>query len=190
MPRSDFDIIYDHVILKLTGLAPELSYHSVDHTIDVIRHAERIAKEEGINETELYLLKVAALYHDTGFLETYAEHEKKSCAIFLEDSVQFKFNDPEKELILDIIMATKVPQKPRTLLQKIICDADLDYLGRNDFQEISIRLKNEFLHYGVVADETDWKKLQLKFLKDHHFHTRSSLLQREKKKKKNLSKLH
>ena len=189
MPRSDFNIIYDHIILKLNGLAPQLSYHSVYHTIDVIRHAERIAKEEGINETELYLLKVAALYHDTGFLETYAEHEIKSCAIFMEDSARFHFSDPDKELILDIIMATKVPQKPNTLLQKIICDADLDYLGRNDFQEISLRLKNEFLHYGVVADETAWKKLQVKFLKDHHYHTSSSQLQREPVKLKNLSKL-
>lgn len=189
MGQGKFDKIFDHVILKLKDLSPALSYHSIDHTIDVIRQSERIAKDEGINEKELFLLKIAALYHDTGFLETYADHEMKSCSIFEEDSVKFIYSDGEKELILDLIMATKVPQKPRTLLQKIICDADLDYLGRNDFTEISLRLKNEFLHYGLVTDETTWKKLQIKFLHDHHFHTRSSLLQRQPVKLNNLSKL-
>lgn len=189
MGQGNFDIIVDHVILKLKDLSPALSYHSIDHTIDVIRQCERIAKDEGINEKELYLLKVAALYHDTGFLETYANHELKSCSIFEEDNKRFHFNDSEKELITGLIMATKVPQKPRTLLQKIICDADLDYLGRNDFTEISQRLKNEFMHYGLVSDEMSWKKLQQTFLRDHHYHTRSSLLQREPVKINNLSKL-
>lgn len=189
MGQGKFDIIVDHVILKLKDLSPALSYHSIDHTIDVIRQCERIAKDEGINEKELYLLKVAALYHDTGFLETYADHEKKSCSIFEEDNKRFHFNYSEKELILHLIMATKVPQRPGTLLQKIICDADLDYLGRNDFPEISLRLKNEFMHYGLVSDEAAWKKLQLTFLRDHHFHTRSSQLQREPVKMSNLSKL-
>lgn len=190
MGQPKFDILFDHVIVKMKDLSPALSYHCIDHTIDVIRQAERIAKDEGINEKELYLLKVAALYHDTGFLETYADHEIKSCSIFEEDCTRYNFNDAEKELILNLIMATKMPQKPRTLLQKIICDADLDYLGRNDFPEISLRLKNEFLHYGLIADDRAWQKLQLTFLQNHHFHTRSSQLLRQPVKMNNLSKLH
>ncbi len=189
MGQTKFDILFDHVILKLKDLSPALSYHSINHTIDVIRQAERIANDEGINEKELYLLKVAALYHDTGFLVTYADHEMKSCSIFEGDCTIFNFNDAEKELILNLIMATKMPQKPRTLLQKIICDADLDYLGRNDFPEISLRLKNEFMHYGIISDDQAWQKLQLTFLQDHHFHTRSSQLLRQPVKMNNLSKL-
>lgn len=187
MPQTDFEIIYKHVLLKMQGLAPTLFYHSIEHTTDVVKQSTRIALDEGVNEKEKYLLRVAALYHDTGFLQAYADHEKKSCEIFLADSSQFNFSEPDKKTITDLIMATRVPQQPKNLLQKIICDADLDYLGRTDFSELAARLKKEFLHSGIVADETEWLRMQLKFLQNHHYHTNSSRLIREPVKKANLA---
>lgn len=185
MPAHNFEAITNHVLLKLEGLSPMLTYHCTGHTMDVIKHAERIALDEGINKKEIYLLKVAALYHDTGFLYAYAGHEKKSWDIFLQDADEFSFDEEDKKKIVELIMATKMPQQPKTLLQKIICDADLDYLGRNDFMETANRLKNEFLNYAMVADEEEWKNVELKFLKDHHYHTPSSQLLREPVKQKN-----
>ena len=38
---------------------------------------------------------------------------------------------------MELREATKIPQTPLTKLEEIICDADLDYLGREDFFEIS-----------------------------------------------------
>ena len=85
---------------KLKGLDPHLTYHCAEHTADVLEQTIRIADEEGIkDERELFLLKVAALYHDTGFLRTYANHEVKSCEIFHEDSEGFGFNQKDKDLV-------------------------------------------------------------------------------------------
>ena len=140
MPENGFEKIKTNLLAKLKGLSPDLTYHCIDHTLDILEQSERIANEEGItNERDLFLLKVAALYHDVGFLETYAEHEKKGCDIFLEDAVNLDFTDKEKDIIRGLIMATKIPQQPNTLMEKIICDADLDYLGRNDFFKLVIR---------------------------------------------------
>ncbi|MEO7524441.1 MAG: HD domain-containing protein [Ferruginibacter sp.] len=189
MVESDFETIYKHVLVKLRDLDPELTYHCIEHTLDVVMHSARVAQDESINEKELYLLKVAALYHDTGFLYTYNNHESKSCEIFLEDSKEFNFKEGDKNIITDLIMATKVPQQPKNLLQKIICDADLDYLGRHDFDEIAERLKVEFLNYGIVADEAEWRHIQSKFLENHAYHTNSSQLIREPIKKKNIKKM-
>ena len=189
MPESDFEIIYKHVLLKLKELDPGLSYHCIEHTLDVVKHSTRVALDESINEKEMYLLKIAALYHDTGFLYAYKDHENKSCEIFLEDSKLFQFREGDKKIILDLIMATKVPQQSKNLLQKIICDADLDYLGRHDFDEIAGRLKKEFLNYGIIADENEWRHLQIKFLENHAYHTNSSQLLREPLKKVNLRKI-
>ena len=190
MPENGFEKIKTNLLAKLKGLSPYLTYHCIEHTLDLLEQCERIALEEGItNERDLLLLKVAALYHDSGFLETYAEHEKKGCEIFLEDAANLDFTEKEKEIICGLIMATKIPQQPNTLMEKVICDADLDYLGRDDFFTIGDTLRKEFLHYKIVPDNDTWEKLQLKFLQNHRYHTKASQKQREPFKQQNLSKL-
>jgi len=184
LPHTGIDIISHHVFAMLDKLAPELTYHNKQHTADVLQSCERIAQDEGVGKRELYLLRVAALYHDTGFLYIYTGHEEKSCQLFLEDTRMFHFSDEEKELITGIIMATRVPQKPHSLLQKIICDADLDYLGRDDFYSISGELKKEFMHYGFIQSEKEWRDMQVRFLGTHHYHTHSSQQLREPVMKK------
>jgi uncharacterized protein len=74
---ENYKLIKSHILSILrNGLSKELTYHTVNHTRDVLEQAERIAKAENItNEEDLFLLKVACLYHDSGFLYTYAGHE-------------------------------------------------------------------------------------------------------------------
>ena len=187
MMVTDFELIQTHVLKHMGGLDTRLTYHCIEHTLDVIKHSTRIALDEGVNEKETYLLAIAALYHDTGFLYTYAGHEKRSCEIFIQDTNVFDFTEGEKNIILELIMSTKVPQLPKNLLQKIICDADLDYLGRNDFTEIAERLRKEFFRYRIVANLEDWQSLQMRFLQKHQYHTNSSRLLREPLKKLNLA---
>ncbi len=186
-----FDTIKEMVSEKLKGLSINLTYHNLDHTLDVTEQSERIATAEGVSDKkEIFLLKVAALYHDTGFLRTYANHEEASCTIFLEESDRFGFTLEEKNLITGLIMATKLPQTPATLLQKVICDADLDYLGRSDFFEIGDGLRREFLKYGIIKTNEEWDKLQVKFLTNHKYHTQTSRQLRESFKQENIAKLY
>src|SRR5688572_24135774 len=169
--QASFEAIKAFVVEKLEHLSPDLTYHNLEHTLDVVMQSERIAKEEGVNDDhELYLLKVAALYHDTGFLRTYTKHEEASCLIFQEDAKLFGFSCQESEMITRLIMATKLPQTPETLLERVICDADLDYLGRADFFEIGDGLRKEFLKQGIIKTIKDWDQLQVKFLANHQYH--------------------
>ena len=175
---------------KLDGLNPNLTYHNKEHTMDVVKQCERIAKDEGVEEgRELFLLKVAALYHDTGFLKTYFSHEEMSCRIFMEDAALFNFSDSDKAIVRSLIMATKLPQIPKTLFEKIICDADLDYLGRTDFFIIGEQLKREFIKYSIIHTDNEWDELQVKFLTHHQYHTESSRRCREDQKQANIAKL-
>ena len=175
---------------KLDGLNADLTYHNKEHTMDVVKQCERIAADEGLEEgNEIFLLRVAALYHDTGFLRTYFNHEEMSCRIFMEDAALFNFSAEDKALIKGLIMATKLPQKPKSKLEKIICDADLDYLGRTDFFTIGEGLRTEFLNYEIISSEKEWEQLQAKFLTTHQYHTESSRRCREDQKQVNISKL-
>jgi len=190
MTEKDFESVKELVLAELDGLDPHLTYHSKAHTIDVMAQALRIASTEGVHDDyQLLLLKFATLFHDIGFLKTYANHEAKGCEMFLQYSNDNHFTETEKDHIQSLIMATKLPQSPKTHLEQIICDADLDYLGRDDFFKIGNNLRKEFLHYNIVADNEAWEKLQLNFLKNHQYFTESSRKLREPVKQENFSKL-
>ncbi len=188
MTVQSFDRIREFAFSKLSMLDANLTYHCPDHTRDVIRQSVRIAQEEGIEDgRQLNLLKIASLYHDIGFLQTYLKHEEKSVEIFLADAGSFLLTDQDQEEVVKLIMVTKIPQSPVTILEKIICDADLDYLGRDDFFPISESLRKEFLAYQIVADDAQWFALQMNFLRNHHYHTKSSQRLREPVKQQNYS---
>jgi uncharacterized protein len=187
MTESGFLELKSKILTMLhNSLDPRLTYHSPAHTEDVLQQVERIALAEHISETRLtMLMRIAALFHDTGFLRTYKEHEQMSCVIFREavDTCQFE------EIIIGMIMATRIPQSPVTLPEMIICDADLDYLGRTDFGTISQALKNEFLAFGVIKNEEEWDQLQVKFFENHQYFTRSSRHDRHPVKQEHLKRL-
>jgi uncharacterized protein len=183
--------IQKHVIEKLqNGLPGFLSYHNTGHTLDVLKQALNIAAEEGISSrNELLLLQTSALYHDVGFLEAYNGHEEKSCKVAQNELATFGFTPEQIDIVCSMIRATKIPQSPHTILEMILCDADLDYLGRTDFYTIGDGLYREFLHQGVVSDETDWNQLQVGFLERHHYFTRTSRQKRENFKQQHLGEI-
>lgn len=183
--------IYSHIIAKLQNeLSPRLTYHSIDHTLDVLEQSQQILAREGIDDDQtLFLLKVAALYHDSGFLFIYSGHEEKGCELAKKELPGFGLSSSQIEKICGIIMATKIPQSPKNKMEEIICDADLDYLGRDDFDHISNSLYKEFLDFGFVKNHDDWMQKQINFFESHHYFTKSSQQLRHPQKMSQLEKL-
>jgi predicted metal-dependent HD superfamily phosphohydrolase len=186
-----YNSIYSHVVAKLqNGLSPRLTYHGIDHTFDVLEQSQHIAAREGITDAQdIFLLKVAALYHDCGFIFIYAGHEAKGCELARKELPEFGLSSPQIEKICGMIMATKIPQSPNNKMEEIICDADLDYLGRDDFDPISNSLYKEFLDFGFVKNHEDWMQKQISFFKSHNYFTKSSQQLREPQKMSQLVKL-
>jgi hypothetical protein len=84
-------------------------------------------------------------------------------------------------------MATKYPQKPNTLLEKVICDADLIHVGRKNFFEKGEALREEW-KLTRMEEYTDeqWNVLNLGFLRVNSFHTTYCKKNYEKRKNKNI----
>ncbi len=74
-------------------------------------------------------------------------------------------------------------------MEEIICDADLDYLGRDDFWEISESLYRELQAYNKVSAEIDWNKLQIAFLERHRYHTEYAMENRQPEKEMRIQEL-
>lgn len=167
----DFEGAEKHIIKRLENEMPSLPYHNTGHVYDVLNASLVIAREEHLGEEEVKLLRVAALFHDAGFIYSPKQHEERGAEMVREALPAYGFSEKQIESIGNMILATHIPQSPTTLLEKILCDADLDYLGREDFYEIGGRLLAELTAQGVVETEREWNLVQKTFLESHRYHT-------------------
>lgn len=179
-----------YIVKKLNEeLASNLYFHGFHHTVDVLNAAIMIAEVEDIRDDDLTLLKTGALFHDCGFLKTYKNHEEAGCEMAKEILPQFDYNSQQIEIVCGLIMATKIPQMPKTFLEQVLCDADLDYLGREDFEFIAASLYRELVENKFIVTEQEWNRLQVTFLNNHKYFTFFSKRLREKPKQKHLAEI-
>jgi len=169
------------------GLSGLRTYHSLEHTLDVYASTITIAEEEGIAGEDLVLLKTAALYHDSGFLVDPENHEAGGCHLAREHLPGFGYDEEQVEKICAMIMATKIPQQAQDRLSEVLCDADLDYLGREDFFLVGDRLYQEMKAHGGLATRREWNLLQEEFISKHSYYTATSRALREPKKQEHLA---
>lgn len=178
----DFDAAKEHIMQLLSEKMPDLPYHNLKHVLDVRDAALNIAGVEGIAGDDLRLIELAALLHDIGFVDGAKDHESSSARMARNILSPFGYSTRDIETVCGMIMATKLPQSPATPLEKILCDADLDYLGRHDFHEIGQTLREELLRAGVIESEREWDLVQRTFLESHRYHTAFSQQNREAEK--------
>ncbi len=185
-----FNDLQEVILDKLEKELPKyLYYHNVKHTVDVVTEVELIGWAEGISDEEMLLLKTAALFHDVGHTIQYDNHEYYGTVIAREMLPKYGYTEEQIDKICEIIMATKLPPKPKNLLEKIICDADLDYLGRTDFIPVSNTLYKELHEQGKIGSLNEWNKLQVKFISGHQYFTKTARSLREVNKQKQIERI-
>ncbi|MBP6812912.1 MAG: HD domain-containing protein [Saprospiraceae bacterium] len=177
----DYRAVKQFILDKLRNeLSDQLRYHGIHHTLDVLKMAAEICASEGVEGHQLVLVKTAALFHDAGFVKNkHAGHEAEGCLMAREYLPEYGYSMEDIEVICGMILATKIPQSPANLLEEILCDADLDYLGRPDFPKIGSSLFEELQAYHLLNDEQAWNRLQVSFLSAHKFYTPTNRALRE-----------
>jgi uncharacterized protein len=156
--------VREFAIEKLQKELPEiLYYHSLEHVMDVYRVSIEIAQEEGVDGEDLELLKTAVLFHDIGYTVQAPDHEKIGCEIAREVLIRYDYSGTQIDRVCSMIMSTRIPHSPSNLLEQIICDADLDYLGRDDYWRIGKNLYREMLAMGTITNEEEWNNLQISY---------------------------
>lgn len=185
-----FTDIQEIILDKLERELPSyLYYHNVKHTVDVVTEVELIGWSEGCTDEEILLLKLAGLFHDVGHTVTYKGHEEAGCVIAREMLTPYGFSDEEIEKIRSLIMATQLPSHPENILEKIMCDSDLDYLGRSDFIPVSNTLYEELKAQNMVGSINSWNKTQIKFISGHQYYTNTARNLREVNKQMQIERL-
>ena len=183
-----FDKLYHNIIRELeAGLPVHLTYHSVNHTKYVVTLASYIAEQEKVPEKDVLLIKTAALFHDIGFLITSKGHETASCTLAKKALPDYGYSKNQIHIICKMILATQIPQQAETLLEQVLADADLEYLGTDQFDITSAYLYEEMKFTNEALSEKDWLQIQISFLEQHQYYTNFCKQHRAVVKAKNLA---
>jgi HD superfamily phosphodiesterase len=185
---KNWNLLYVNVMDCLkTHLSPFLFYHHWKHTQQVQEAAEYIAQQENITENDILLIKTAALFHDAGFINGINEgHEEESIRLAEKKLPEFGYTRKEIEIIAGMIRATIIPQQPKTKLECILADADMEYLGTNQFKRVGNKLFLELKHYNPKLSMDEWNEMQINFLQSHFYHTDYCIQNRTAVKENNL----
>jgi class 3 adenylate cyclase len=180
------ELILDKLENELPGY---LYYHNVKHTVDVVTEVELIGWAEGLDDDGILLLKTAALFHDAGHTISYDDHEYQGTLLVREYLPGFGYSGEQIEKICNIILATKLPPQPNDIYQEIICDADLDYLGRSDMIPVSNTLYKELKEQEKIGTFNDWNRMQVLFISGHSYFTKTARSLREVNKQKQIERI-
>lgn len=162
----------DFVINLLNDKIPgTYYYHNIEHTLYVMHNVVEIGKAENCTDEEIELLKTAALWHDTGYISTYNGHEEESCVLVQQYLPGYGYDADDIIRICGMIMATKIPQSPKNKLEEIIADADLAYLGTAQAAVLANNLFKELDALNPLLTKASWNKMEISFLKNHHYFT-------------------
>jgi len=182
--------IQEEVLDMLEQNLPEhLFYHNVKHTIDVVTEVELIGWAEGLSEEEILILKLAGLFHDAGHVISYEDHEFHGTVLARKMLKKYHYHPDVLDRVCSLIMATQFPPNPQTILEKVMCDSDLDYLGRADFIPVSNMLYKELKLRDMVGSFNDWNMKQLTFIRKHQYYTDTAQNLREVNKNKQIERL-
>jgi predicted metal-dependent HD superfamily phosphohydrolase len=180
---------YAEGILK--KLPKHFTYHNLQHTLKVVNAAEEIGSLSGLSEDDIESVIIAAWIHDTGYEEDCDCHEETAIKNAIKLLTEWGASQQKIETIAGLIKATKMPQQPTTLAEKVLCDADLSHLGDDNIVECGNQIRKEFETIKKITFDTDeeWIAYNIKFFSDHQYFTPYGQTVLQKRKKKNIKKL-
>lgn len=182
-------VLADNYVKDIFKRLPKnLTYHNWQHTAEVVNTAMKIGEHNGLDHVSVTLLKIAALFHDTGYVESYHNHEDHSINIVTDFLSKFSLEEDSLITIVDCIEATKIPQCPRSPLAEILCDADLAHFSSPDYLGYATRLRQEWsVWLDRNYEDKDWNMENLKVLLDHQYKTEFGRTYLQPGKERNIS---
>lgn len=157
--------------ILIDGAVPNNTYHNLRHVIRVQKDVMFLARQYGLDDESCGILSAAALLHDIGLLDGDHRHEERSARMATTILPNYGFTAYQVGQIVDMINSTVFPQKPKDFLSELLCDADLFYLGTNEYDQIAYELRLELEMKGQYMSDLDWMRYQINFLENHHYFT-------------------
>lgn len=153
-------------------LNKDFVYHNIYHTNQVIEDAIEIAENMKVNSDEIEILILSAIFHDIGYIESAKNNEPIGARIAEEFLLTQNYPNDKINLVKSCIMATQMPQHPKSYLDEIMCDADLLSVGKERFLLRTLLLKKEVENLSNNEMDNDkWFESTIDFFEKQKFWT-------------------
>lgn len=176
---------YEKLFAIVAAMMPSLPYHNFGHAMDVHLSALRLATLLQLGKEEHFLLGTAGLLHDAILVSGAKDNEERTAEFARRYLPTLSYNTKQIDTIASLILATKIPTAPKDILQEILCDADLDNLGRDDFFEKNDQVRREL----KIEEGASWYSQSLEFLQKHRYYSLAACALRNSGKETNMKKL-
>jgi class 3 adenylate cyclase len=163
--------VLENMVKKLPA---NMYFHNQKNLIDIYNVVELLGRAENLNDEEMLLLKTAALLQDTGYIWSYDEHENYSISYTKEILSEYKYSGEQVEKICKLIDVTRNNRKPINLVEEVMLDAVMHYLGRADYLTLSENLYRELDERGKIHSTEEWIKMQTELLNSYHYYTKTA----------------
>ncbi len=168
----------------------QLYYHNFKHLQDVAEAATEIGQATQLTNDQLETVIIAAWFHDTGYSKGWENHEFTSQALATEFLRSLGVDEKKITDIGGCIIATKLPQRPTNIMEKVLCDADLNHISSEEFFTKSEMLRKEISARNATdIKKLKWFKESLKFIKNSDYFTPYAKDKYQPAKKQNVEKL-
>jgi predicted metal-dependent HD superfamily phosphohydrolase len=163
------------------------TYHTLAHTQDVLKNAVFIGTNEKLTEEEMNMLRLAAWFHDVGYLKKYKGHEEASAEMAVKFLERYGVEEYIRTAVAESIRATAFPQSPESRVAKVLCDADFMHLGQENYFEQAEKLRQEQKNAGIrKLKKAEFDHESVRLFEEHHWHTAFCQNNMEETKQKNL----
>lgn len=167
-------------------LAGDYVYHNYNHTAETVKACKKLSKSYNLTSRDYEVLMLAAMFHDTGYVTTYDNHEQESVK-FMKEYLKGNYAEEDIREIESLILSTKYRTVPDGSLQEILHDADYINLGSRNFDHRADLLRIEWERILQKSyTEEEWAQIQLQFLLDTQFKTEDAVLKFSEQKEQNI----
>lgn len=172
------------------NISEDYHFHDFRHVLNVVESCEEISSSFNLADEERFVLLSAAWFHDSGYMEGPEKHEERSAAMAEKFLQTHGVDATSINKVKSAILATKMPQSPKSLTEEILCDADLSHLGKKNYWERVGKLRHELAvaRDRIMGDE-EWLDFEIHFMTEHDYFTKIAAALYGKRKKKNLRRL-
>ncbi len=188
MTESQINLLKTEALAFLrANLDQSYHYHNADHTLDVYHAALEFGCAEKLSPAELETVGVAALFHDFGYLTAPLDNERFVRSHLEDFGSRYGWPAAFTGQVDALVMETAFPYHPVSHLGKILCDADLEYIGRDVFSTEAAKFRQELAEQGRQFTDQQWYALEIDFLERIHFFTAAARVSRDAGKLRNLA---
>lgn len=160
-------------------LPKSLCFHTSIYARQVYNHSYLLAKSENLDVEETLEVRTASLLLHLGYINNYRNPEVESGNYSLEILGNFQYSERQINIIRNLILSTKRPFEPQNIMEQIVIDAKMEYLGRADYiknSELLLQEENEMM--GPKSSE-QWKAEQIELLNNFEYYTSGARRLRE-----------